>query len=86
MYVLAVHQPASCQCLALNPKAEPNYRRMATDLAGMLTKTEEAAGRGSLGKVTLDGCFTRADHRNKGGGMGLGGILYFRIRCSCYLS
>lgn len=50
---VAVPQPASCQCLALNPaKAEPNYRCTATDLAGMLTITEEAAGRGSLGKVS----------------------------------
>lgn len=49
---VAVPQPASCQCLALNPaKAEPNYRCTATDLAGMLTITEEAAGRGWLGKV-----------------------------------
>ena len=48
-----VPQPASCQCLALNPaKAEPNYRCTATDLTGMLTITEEAAGRGSLGKVS----------------------------------
>jgi len=63
-------RPARCPCAALNPaKAKPNYRRMATDLAGVLTITEEeAAGRGSHGR-------TRGSRERTAGGGGL----YFRI-------
>lgn len=44
--VSAVPRPSSCQCVALNPaKAKPNYRRTATDLAGMLTITEGGGSR-----------------------------------------
>lgn len=68
--VFALAWPASCQCVALNPaKAKPNYRRTATDLAGMLTITEEAAGRGSLGKVTAG----RELHKSGPQGQGRGG-------------
>lgn len=42
---------------------------MATDLAGMLTITEEAAGRGSLGKVTAG----RELHKSGPQGQGRGG-------------
>lgn len=73
MCVFALPRPASCQCVALNPaKAKPNYRRTATDLAGMLTITEEAAGRGSLGKVTAG----RELHKSGPQGQGRGGTLF----------
>jgi len=45
---------------------------MATDLAGMLTITEEAAGRGSLGKVTAG----RELHKSGPQGQGRGGTLF----------
>lgn len=85
--VFAVPRPASCQCAGLNPaKAKPNYRRMATDLAIMLTKTEEAAGRGSLGKVTAGRELHKSGPQGRGGWGLVGGLLYFRICCSHYLS
>lgn len=72
--VLAVPRPASCQCLALNSaKAEPNYRCTATDLAGMLTITEEAAGRGSLGKVTAGRELHKSGPQGQGRRGGTGG-------------
>lgn len=43
---------------------------MATDLAIMLTKTEEAAGRGSLGKVTAG----RELHKSGPQGRWVGGV------------
>lgn len=54
---------------------------MATDLAGMLTKTEEAAGRGSLGKVTAgrvlhkSGPQGQGRRRRRGGGCSISGSL-----------
>lgn len=75
-------RPASCQCVALNPaKAKPNYRRMATDLAGMLTITEEAAGRGSLGKVTAG----REVHKSGPQGQGRGGTLFQDLLLSLFI-
>lgn len=68
---------ASCQCVALSPaQAKPNYRRTATDLAGMLTITGEAEGRGSLGKVTagLELCRSGPQGHGKEGGEGVGGV------------
>lgn len=80
--VFAVPRPASCQCVALNPaKAKPNYRRMATDLAGVLTITEEAAGRGSLGKVTAG----RELHKSGPQGQGRGGTLFQDLLLSLFI-
>lgn len=80
--VFALAWPASCQCVALNPaKAKPNYRRTATDLAGMLTITEEAAGRGSLGKVTAG----RELHKSGPQGQGRGGTLFQDLVLSLFI-
>ena len=68
---------ASCQCVALHPaKAKPNYRRTATDLAGMLTITEEAAGRGSLGKVTAGRELHKSGPQGQGRRGGAGDTLF----------
>ena len=80
--VFQLPRPASCQCVALNPaKAKPNYRRMATDLAGMLTITEEEAGRGSLGKVTAG----RELHKSGPQGQGRGGTLFQDLLLSLFI-
>lgn len=62
-------------------KAKPNYRRTATDLAGMLTITEEAAGRGSLGKVTAG----RELHMSGPQGQGRGGTLFQDLLLSLFI-
>lgn len=54
---------------------------MATNLAGMLTITEEAAGRGSPGKVTAG----RELHKSGPQGQGRGGTLFQAMQHSLFI-